>query len=470
MSPRLTLLLFFTILIEGYVVLSSELIAIRQTMPFVGSGTETVAIIISAVLLPLAFGYYIGGKAYNKNTFSIRKRLVRNITIATLFLTIGLSYLLIEGFFNLLNAANITHRIAQIILYATTFLVVPTFLLGQTVPLITNYFRRHRNAEIAGRILFFSTTGSFGGAIVSTLVLMPWVGVGYTVIANSALLAILALLLSPKRSIVRTVPSLMVLLLTLSLNNHTALQKNGIVRDNEYNTIRIHDIPEQHARIMELNRTGASKYADNDEFLFPYVYYLERTFIEPLSENPDTIKDILVIGAGGFTLGLDDGINQYTFVDIDDDLLEISEEQLLQQPLTDNKVFYPEPARGFLERDSTTYDLIILDVYTNIHSVPPQLMTVEFLTELRDRLKPRGVLAANIVTTPNFEERFSVLFDNTFRSVFPHYNRQVIQDYNPWNTNDGLYQNIIYSTINRTTTSKATYTDNKNTLAYDRAF
>jgi len=57
-------LLFLTILLEGYVVLASELIAIRTLVPFVGSGTEVIAIVISAVLLPLAVGYHIGGQRF----------------------------------------------------------------------------------------------------------------------------------------------------------------------------------------------------------------------------------------------------------------------------------------------------------------------------------------------------------------------------------------------------------------------
>jgi len=58
---RKLVLLFFIIFLEGYIVLSAELLAIRQTLPFVGSGTDTVSIIIAAVLMPLAFGSILGG-------------------------------------------------------------------------------------------------------------------------------------------------------------------------------------------------------------------------------------------------------------------------------------------------------------------------------------------------------------------------------------------------------------------------
>jgi hypothetical protein len=56
-------LLLGAIAIEGYAVLAVELLAIRQLTPYVGNATDTVAIVIAAVLLPLAFGYEAGGRA-----------------------------------------------------------------------------------------------------------------------------------------------------------------------------------------------------------------------------------------------------------------------------------------------------------------------------------------------------------------------------------------------------------------------
>ena len=91
-------LLFFIIFLEGYVVLSSELLAIRQIIPFAGSATDTVSIVIAAVLLPLTLGYYAGGqfkkRQENGQYVSIRERLLRNIFISTIFLIPAISYLM----------------------------------------------------------------------------------------------------------------------------------------------------------------------------------------------------------------------------------------------------------------------------------------------------------------------------------------------------------------------------------------
>lgn len=166
-----TSFLFLVIFIEGYVVLASELLAIRLLVPFVGSGTEIVSIIVSAVLLPLAIGYHMGGKAFKKHyhkraqagkaSRSVRRILGRNILIALTILSLGLSYLFLELFFLKMAVWGIHNRLLQTAIYCLLFLVVPVYILGQTVPLVSNYFSRRKLSEITGVMLFFSTTGSF---------------------------------------------------------------------------------------------------------------------------------------------------------------------------------------------------------------------------------------------------------------------------------------------------------------------
>src|SRR5690349_17072533 len=73
-------MLLAAVAIEGYVVLAVELLAIRQLTPYVGNATDTVAIVIAAVLLPLAFGYDAGGRSGLGlgDELGVRRRLTRN--------------------------------------------------------------------------------------------------------------------------------------------------------------------------------------------------------------------------------------------------------------------------------------------------------------------------------------------------------------------------------------------------------
>lgn len=471
-----TRLLYLTILIEGYAVLACELLAIRQLIPFVGSGTETIAIVISAVLLPLAVGYHAGGRAYGaqfrrarargRTPLSIRKMLLKNILSALGVLALGLSYPFMELFFGVLRGLGLEHRIPQAAVYSLLFLVYPVYLLGQTVPLVSNYFPRARLSELTGRMLFFSTAGSFLGSVFSTIILMSTIGVHATVLATLSLLALLTLLLARRALSFDTLLALLALSVAYALNGAGTLKTLGIVADNNYNTIAVKALPEQAAKLMIINRSISSKVAANEENMFPYLRYVERIFLRPLADA-ETPRDILVIGAGGFTLGLNDARNRYTFVDIDGQLKKVAEAHFLPEKLTPNKRFVPMAARNFVYTDKDSYDLIVLDAYTNLHSLPMECITQEFFEDVKTRLKPGGIVIANGITTPHMTESFSARYTNTFASVFPGYTRQVIGDFNPWATNAQQYLNALYIYYNRPE-DRTVYTDDLNTYSFDR--
>lgn len=474
-----TRLLFLIILIEGYVVLAAELLAIRQLVPFVGSGTEIVSIVISAVLLPLAVGYHAGGRAYRthfartrrreKHAPSIRRILLKNIVSALGILTLGLSYLFLEFFFGLLGAVGLTNRLLQTALYSALFLVYPVFLLAQTVPLVSGYFSRARLSEITGRMLFFSTAGSFLGSVFSTIVLMSTIGVNNTVIATLALLSVPVLMLTRRRLAYETALAAFALTIALVMNNNAALRSFNIVSNNNYSTVAVYDLPEMHGKLFNINRSASSMITADPAKNFKYWQYIESTFIQPVL-RAEPKKDILIVGAGGFTLGMDDEHNNYTFVDIDGSLKNVAEKYFHGKKLPPNKHFVPASARAFMHREPSQYDLIVLNAFTNIISVPMEVTTREFLAETKARLKPGGIVVSNVISSPNFADAFTLRYDNTFAAVFPAYTRQVIGPFNPWQVNDAKQQsNVLYVYYNRPKATDATvYSDDRNTYSLDR--
>lgn len=480
-----TLLLFFIILIEGYVVLACELLAIRQLIPFVGSGTETISIIISAVLLPLAIGYHVGGdsfkRAFNrakrkgKERLSVRKLLLRNIISSLTIFSLGLSYIFLEIFFGALEAANIHNRLLQTFIYCSVFLVTPVFLLGQTVPLVSNYFTKRKLSEITGKMLFFSTTGSFLGSVFSTIVLMTTIGVHNTVIITLGLLCVLALLLSRRFFSYEPFFCLFIITAVYALNSGGTMRTFNIVSDSNYNLVRISEHKEEDARVMEINRSASSKLSAKRENNFAYWKYIQKTFLDPIASKNGTPKDILIIGAGGFTIGLEDTFNHYVFIDIDPKLKEVSEEFFLKEKLTPNKTFIPASARAFVRGHDKRYDLILVDAYTNVISLPMEVTTREFMLDTKKLLKDRGILIANAIMSPTFQDKFSVRYHNTFASVFPLFTRQIVSTYDPWTPSDDYVtmrkqaRNVLYVYYNvPLMDDKVVYTDDKNSYSLDR--
>ncbi len=483
----MTLLLFVVIFIEGYVVLASELIAIRLIVPWVGSGTEIISIVIAAVLMPLAFGYHFGGQ-YKKNckkkglvTYSIRKKLLSNIKTSVVILSLGLSYIILDVFFIKLYDSGIVNRLAQALIYVSIFIIYPVFLLGQTIPLISNYFSKKSLSEMTGKMLMLSTLGSFFGSIFSTVILMSFIGVHYTVIFVIVLLCILVLLINKRGGYDNILFVIFIAGITFYLNSETQMKNLGIVNNNAYNTVQILKLKDdKDARVMALNRNYSSSYKDEVGSTYIYIRYINKVFIEPL-QAPIPPKSILVIGAAGFTIGLNDTYNDYTFIDIDPDLLKVAENDFLKQKLSDNKKFIPIPARGFLsqvEQAGKGFDLIILDTFKAGFSMPEHLLTHEYFKQVKRVLNPNGYIVINAVASTKFSGRFSKRLDNTIRSVFPYVSRSPMKgyddNYNAWevgqNDQDYYTTNIIYSYYkgSEIDNDMTIYTDNKNTYFLDK--
>lgn len=462
-----TPLIYALILLEGYVVLAAELLAIRQTVPYVGTGTDTVSIIIAAVLMPLAAGYHAGGRFDRRH--SVRQRILRNLLIAGVILLLGLStWTIILAVAGLL-AAGIFNRLILVSLYALLFLVTPVYLLGQTVPLLSNYFSKAKLAAQTGRMLAVSTVGSFLGAVLTTLVLMSVIGVNYTVTVLMVILALIAWLLGGKRQR-RTAYVLSVLVgISFLINSNTALGLLGIVSSNQYNTISI-SVDKDGATNMKLNNSSSSLlYKDGRRH--PYIEAAEDMTINPLRAHNLPPKNILVIGAGGFTFGLHDDKNLYTYVDIDPSLEKIAVERFLKEPLGPNKQFVPLPIQGFLLGNEKRFDLIFWDAYQGDITLPEDLVTREFFQKLKDHLAPEGVVLINYIVSPTFADPMSRNLENTLREVFPHLTRQLVGKLDLWDSDPNTRTNALYFYRKADPAFEKTrpvYTQDKNTIFLDK--
>jgi len=457
-------LLLSAIAIEGYAVLAVELLAMRQLTPYVGNGTDTVAIIIAGVLLPLAFGYEAGGRAEFAagDESGIRLQLARNLLVAALIIGIGLSYPFVPVLFQLYEAVGITHRLAQTAAHTCLFLVYPVYLMGQTIPLVSYCSAGGNVPRSTGLMLFLSTIGSFLGSVVSTLVFMTYLGVHVTIAFTLLLVVLLAAFVGWRTERRNMAVAAAVALGTCiaAVNSPAMIEAFGIVSNNLYSEVRVIPVPEEDSRILVINNSASSKVAANPEHRFSYMKYIEDEVLKKLDQS--RTHRILVIGAGGFTVGLDDQVNAYTYVDIDPSLLDVSERHFLRKPLPANKSFVAESARSFLRRNAVRYDVVILDAFTNRISIPPDLVTRESFEAVREAVAPEGKVVMNIIASPTFSDRFSRTIDTTIRSVFPFVTRQVL------GARDREAANVMYVADRPRDEAEDVYTDDRNRSFLDR--
>ncbi|CAN5188468.1 hypothetical protein BH09PAT3_BH09PAT3_0190 [soil metagenome] len=112
-------------------------------------------------------------------------------------------------------------------------------------------------------------------------------------------------------------------------------------------------------------------------------------------------KRVLVIGGGAFTLpmALIAALPDATVdvVELDSGLQPIAEEYFGLRQSQNLQIIFGD-GRDFLQNTSTRYDMIILDVFSEL-AVPKQFLTLEFIALLWSRLTRAGCVAFNLIAS-----------------------------------------------------------------------
>ena len=451
--------LVFLIFLNGYVSLSLELAILRQLSFYVGSSAVITSIIMAIFLGFMSLGYFTG-ESQKISDIKIRKILNFSFLVIATLSVCAASFPLITKYFTWMYVGGIHSGAIQTFIYSLVFLSAGPFLFGFNTTLLSRQLHSY-NKNCTGNIMAWDTIGSVFGSIATTLLLMPFMGVNYTVVLITVLSITGALILS-RRWWVWFISGV-VLSASVYINSNTyQREKLGIIVNNANSTISVATWDD--VRVLYMNGLPMSVY-QRDGTMADYVNYLNENYIYNMPKNK-TYK-ILVLGAGGFTLGLHDTRNDYTFIDIEHTLKDVSEQYFLNRKLSPNKKFIVADASQFLKNAPEQYDFILLDVYSNSYQVPESLITAEFMARLKSRIAPNGVVAMNMIVSPEFGDKYSRVFDNTVRAVFPHnLSRQSIGNFNPWVSSDGA-SNIIYLFHNIENDGRI-YTINKTPVIYDR--
>ncbi len=405
-----SLFVLLVVLLEGFVTISVEILVIRQLMPLVGNSVVVTSLIIAVFLLFLAYGYRRGGQ-YGRDFAEILKR---NFTISACLLGVGLSYIFIYLFF--INMQKLSSEVLLSLSVYLLMIIAPlVYFLGQTLPITMNLIKQNQSAgAIGGKILHLSTIGSFFGAVLTSLVLMHYLGVAKTVVINFQILFLLIVLLTSKahikRDIIRIIALSLVFLLVYRVNVH--FEDNTLLASNAYANYELFEDDSTLTKALIINGS-LSSVIDRDGKAFPYIELIRKILFSDLKLQG---KDILVLGAGGFTLSMEGtNKNNITYVDVDKSLPNIVKQHFAKE--IHGKVIIKD-ARDFLNTSANRFDAIVSDVYSSHHTVPAHLLTREYFLSIKDHLHPEGTGIFNIMARPFLDDAYSKRIDNTIRSVF----------------------------------------------------
>jgi spermidine synthase len=407
------ILLPLIILIEGFISVSVEILTLRQLLPVAGSSVVVTSLVIGIFLLFLALGYQRGGRHHPHP----ERTLSSNFLIAAILIGTGLSYTFVTIFFYVAKVTFEQTILVSLIAYLLTITAPLIYILGQTVPITMNMFKQTTSVgKIGGNVLGISTLGSFLGAVLTTLFFMYFFGVAWTIFLNFMLLAGLTLILLKKSENKLLYLTIFAVAGWFVFQLNVSAERTHFVLTNNYGNYEIINNYNPQIqfgeKILRINDTNSSM-VTSDNKGFKYIEVIKQILFTDMGLKN---ADILVLGAGGFSLTAEStNENRVTYVDIDPQLSSVVIPRFI--PKYNGKLI-SDDGRHFIRSTNNTYHAIILDAFTGTLSIPSHLITTEFMQEIQNRLKPNGTFVVNVIANPFMQDHYSKRVDNTIRNVF----------------------------------------------------
>ena len=382
---------------EGYASLATEILALRRMVPWAGSAVSVTAVLLAVYLAALAGGYRRGGRLARRG--DPRPLLAVRLAVAGALAAFWLSDL------GTLSAFGLPlPPLAQVAAYSIAGIAPVGWLLAESVLLAHACAPAHEPSEKAGGIFAVSTAGNVLGALLTTFVLLRFLGT-----AAAAIVLVGGLFLAAALASLRSVPVAAAAALAVFPALDLWIEATRYVERNAYADYRIVGLGDG-GRMLEVSGQGASRH-DAHGLGWDYVERIERTLCEAGETR------VLVLGAAGMTLGkgapcaLD-----VTFVDIDPAQERIAA-RFLEVPAGEAGRFAAADARAFLRGDAGGWEAIFVDTYSNSRTLPQHLLTAEFYRLARSRLADGGSLYVNHLTWPD-DALFRTRAERTLRSVY----------------------------------------------------
>ncbi|UZE97251.1 fused MFS/spermidine synthase [Alkalimarinus alittae] len=446
------------LLLEGLASSGLQMITIRQTAPYVGSSVLTTSIVISCFLGALALGYYWGGK---KSSAAYSRTLIINLLFSISLFGIGLSYVFVNLFFETIIEMTpliptLHNPLVHLFAFCLLIMSPLVFFLGQTVPLLLHTSNQDTNkSEAAGNATALSTVGNVLGCLLTSLVIMYFLGVGYSIFINCLILAsCLVFLLNWQSTKSKFIIAIALISLSITYVLNIKVSNSIFAETTPYSNFNVADHPK--GKRFIINRSSASFIGKEDRKGWPYIEMIKDGIFSDDASN----KEILVLGAGGFTLSAEtqNGAH-FTYIDIDSKIKPVAEDLFLGEPISGQ--FIAHDARNFLlANKEAKWDSIVVDLYSNAATIPMHTSTFEFFSLVESRIKDNGRVILNVAANPMLNDSYSANMDKTIRSALS----RCITDLTQFR--DELVNIVYYCSKNNQTVTEI-YRDNNTKAAVD---
>jgi spermidine synthase len=414
------------VFVSGALVMIYEIIGSRLLAPYIGTSTYIWTSLIGVILGSLSLGYWLGGRmADRKPDLKILSAILffaGALTCLTLLLHEIILSILATGSMRL----ELKAIIAALVLFAPA-----SVLFG----FVTPYAVRLKMLSVedagktVGRLYALSTVGSIVGTFAAGFVLLPFVGSVRSLYLIIAALFSLSILLVPFQLTTRKLYVLILFASAIGLNELYAysLYRSHDLHDfdTHYSRLRVFRTTDENtgkqmtALTTDPLTTQSAIFLDDDELVLRYAqfYHLLRHF------KPD-FQNTLIIGGAGYTFP-SEYLRKYPdkkidVVEIDPQMTEIARRFFRLKDNANMRIFH-EDGRVFLNQTKNKYDVVLVDAFGSVYSVPFQLTTVEAVRKMRDVLTDDGAVILNMISAIEGEGSMFLQAEyKTYKTVFPN--------------------------------------------------
>ncbi len=419
----------FAIIFTGATTLALQLIASRIMAPFFGVSLYIWTAILSVTLLCLAIGYFMGGRT----TARASKQEVLNLFYRMPALSGGVLVLAAALYPTLLGPLARFDLITGAFIASLLLIAIPLVALSALNPFLVALEKPEDGSAGdagAGWVFFISTLGSVGGVLIAAFVLIPHFSNQTSMLMLASSLSLLALAgIVSHRSIVRNERLFIVIIALATMLSsavmfwqapHTGGSSKGWKVTHSYpsnfGALKIVEMPVQNGSIRAIFNDGIGQNAalHDGRSAVLFTHFLETLSLH-LVPNP---KHVLVLGLGAGVIPdtLARKGAKVDVVEINPRMGEVAEKHFGYRPGETTQI-YTEDARTFVHRCvKGQYDVVYIDLFAG-DGIPEHLLTREFLSDVRDCLQDKGIVAMNsflYAASPAYFESILATLENVF--------------------------------------------------------
>ena len=405
--------------LAGFCVMTIELISGRIVAPIIGSSVFTWTSVIGITLLGLSIGSYVGGQIADKTE--------GNKSLPLVFLLSSILVSLIPVLAANTNfITDSSDSILKLNLYLSIYLfLLPTLTIGLIQPIILKKFANDfsKIGSEYGILSFAWSSGGIFGVFLTGFFFISNIGSMETIWLMSLILFLVGgiLAIKDKKIILLFIITILVVPNFLYFTQQKILNPKIIFqKETDYYNARVIDayLPAYgNARILALDFDFHSIETKKVVEYYPEIY--------PIFANLKTnIKNILVIGAGAYTLPKH--FKNY-YKDADVSVVELDPEIInIGNDFFDLKKYNIKTIVGdakiVINKNKEKYDVIFGDAYNSFISVPWYLLTEEWNNEIKEKLNENGIYAINFIgSLSGSKSEFTNSVLSTFKISFPNF-------------------------------------------------